>query len=234
MFIDTIGFDADDTLWHNESLYAATQERFRDLLAAYCSPQRIDLVLYKTEMRNLHRFGYGIKGFTLSMIEAAIELTEGKIEGWQIQAMLDYANDMLLAPVELLPGVQEVIGQIAGDYSLFLITKGDLFDQEKKIGRSGLADCFDHVEIVSEKSAKTYAELLAKLAIPPDRFLMVGNSLRSDVLPVLEIGGAAVHVPYQITWQHEDVNLQPNSDGAFMRLTTIHQLPDLLAQLAAG
>lgn len=221
-----IGFDADDTLWHNESLYSSTQARFRELLAPYHDAAWIDRTLYATEMRNLAQFGYGIKGFTLSMIETAVELTGGRISGGEIQAILDLGKEMLTAPVELLPDVASVVTELAESYLLVLITKGDLFDQETKLARSGLGDHFRHVEIVSEKNAAAYAGVLDKYAISPMQFAMVGNSLRSDILPVLAVGARAVHIPYAITWQHEDA-AAPEADG-FYALESIAQLPQLL------
>lgn len=222
----TIGFDADDTLWHNESLYSSTQTRFRELLTPYHDAEWIDRTLYATEMRNLAQFGYGIKGFTLSMIETAVELTEGKISGSEIQQILNLGKEMLMAPVELLPHVADVVADLAETYPLVLITKGDLFDQETKLARSGLGDHFRHVEIVSEKDAAAYSGVLRKYGIAPTQFAMVGNSLRSDILPVLEVGARAVHIPYAITWQHEAA-AAPDADG-FYTLDSIAQLPELL------
>lgn len=230
--IEVIGLDADDTLWHNESLYSATQEKYRELLSPYHAAEWIDRQLHATEMRNLGHFGYGIKGFTLSMIETAIELTEGRITGREIQTIVDFAKEMLVAPVDLLPCVRESVETLAARYTLFLITKGDLFDQESKVARSGLADFFAHIEIVTEKSSESYAALLARRGVAPERFVMVGNSLRSDILPVLAIGAQAVYVPYAITWQHETVELE-DATPAFHRLETICDLPALLATLNA-
>jgi putative hydrolase of the HAD superfamily len=177
--LEIIGFDADDTLWHNETLYARSQEKFARLLSPYHEPAWIAQRLYATEMRNLKQFGYGIKGFTLSMIETAIELTEGRIQGHEIQAIIDLAREMLQAPVDLLPGVQPVLERLSRRYPLLLITKGDLFDQTTKIARSGLADYFQQVEVVPEKDEGTYRQILRRQGIAPERFLMVGNSLRS-------------------------------------------------------
>lgn len=229
MTVLAVGLDADDTLWHNESLYAKTQAKLRDLLTPYADAAWIDARLYATEARNLAHFGYGIKGFTLSMIETALELTDGKIDGAAIGQIVAWGKAMLRAPVELLPGVAEVVAQVAQRHPLLLITKGDLFDQESKLARSGLGGYFRHVEIVAEKDAAVYAAILQKHGIAPDRFLMVGNSVRSDILPVLAIGGRAAHVPYAITWQHEAAPL-PTDDGYF-HLRALTDLPDLLAGL---
>jgi putative hydrolase of the HAD superfamily len=230
--VRAIGLDADDTLWHNESLYSGTQEKFRALLTRYTPAEVVDQSLYATEMRNLQHFGYGIKGFTLSMIETAIELTGGQIRGHEIQQIIEMAKGMLQAPVDLLPDVQEVVARLAEEYSLLLITKGDLFDQESKVARSGLADYFDHVEVVSDKRPANYRSVLDKRGLKAAEFLMVGNSLRSDVLPVLELGGYAVYIPYAITWQHEVVE-EPAGLGYF-QLPAIRELPAFLAEQRNG
>jgi len=226
---DVVALDADDTLWHNETLFTATQTQFRDLLARYRDPEWIDRRLYETETRNLQHFGYGVKGFTLSMIETAIELTEGQVTGAEVQRIIDFGREMLRAPVELLDGVAETVAALATTYRIVLVTKGDLFDQESKLARSGLGEAFSAVEIVSEKDARTYAALMARQRAEPSRFVMVGNSLRSDVLPVLEVGGAAVHIPYHVTWQHELVADEALVGKEFARLASIRELPDWLA-----
>lgn len=227
-----IGFDADDTLWHNESLFSLTQEKFRTLLAPYHSVEWIDRTLYATELRNLAHFGYGIKGFTLSMIETAVELTEGRISGSEIGQILEFGKGMLAAPVELLPGVPEVVPQLAQLLPLILITKGDLFDQESKLARSGIGEHFTHIEIVREKDANVYATILARYGIAPEEFLMVGNSLRSDILPVLTIGGRAVHIPYAITWGHEAADAPEPATNGFHHLASLVDLPALIQTLS--
>ena len=206
MHIDMIGFDADDTLWHTEPLYSVTEAKFMSLLSTGHARADIEARLYQTEIRNLEHFGYGIKGFILSMIETAIELSGGNITGSEIQQIIDYAREMLRAPVDLLAHVAETVEALAASHKLMLITKGDLFDQESKVARSGLAQHFAHVEVVSEKDKATYQAVLRKRGIDPAGFLMVGNSLRSDVLPVLELGGQAVHIPYSTTWVHETLH----------------------------
>ncbi len=231
MPFDMIAFDADDTLWHSESLYAAAQEEYRRLLAAYAEAETIDRVLHQTEIRNLPAYGYGIKGFALSMIEAALELSQQRITGHEVQQILDLARQMLNTAVELLGGVTEVIAQLAAAYPLMLITKGDLIHQETKIEQSGLRPYFRAIEIVADKTPQSYAALLAKYHIEPSRFLMVGNSLRSDILPVLAMGGQAVHVPYAITWTHEHVEVLPEQQGRYHELEHIGQLPALVEQL---
>ena len=227
---DVIAFDADDTLWHNERLYARAQDRFRALLAHYHSPDWIDARLYQTEMRNLPHFGYGIKAFALSMIETAVELTEGRIAGSDIQTIIDSIKAMLAADVELMEHAAETLERLAETYTLMVITKGDLRDQELKIARSGLAQLFRHVEIVSDKSPATYGTILRRHGIAPDRFLMVGNSLRSDILPVLALGGSAVYVPYQLTWAHENA-ASPAGRAGYYELAHLGLLPDLLDSL---
>jgi putative hydrolase of the HAD superfamily len=229
--IEVVAFDADDTLWHNESLFTVTQSKFKRLLAAYHGDDWIEAKLNETEQRNIEHFGYGIKGFTLSMIETAIELTEGRISGAEIQQIIGYAKAMLGAPVELLDGVPETVSQLASSYRLMLITKGDLFDQESKIARSGLGEYFSHVEIVSEKNADVYRAILARHHLDPRRFLMVGNSIKSDILPVIAVGGRAVYVPYHTTWVHERVS---DYDAAsFFEIESMRLLPGLLEEMAA-
>jgi putative hydrolase of the HAD superfamily len=228
---DVIAFDADDTLWHSESLYATAQEEYRRLLAPYAEAEKIDRVLHQTEMQNLAVYGYGVKGFALSMIEAALELSQHRITGGEIQRVLDLAKQMLSTDVELIEGVAEVIAQLAETYPLMLITKGDLAHQEAKIEQSGLKPYFRSIEIVTDKTPQSYAALLAHHHIDPARFLMIGNSLRSDILPVLAIGGQAVHVPYAITWAHEHVDVPPDQQGRYHELEHIGQLPTLLTQL---
>ena len=228
---DVIAFDADDTLWHSEILYAAAQEEYRRLLAPYAEAGTIDRVLHQTEMRNLSIYGYGIKGFTLSMIEAALELSQHQITGGEVQRVLDLAKQMLSTDVELLDGVAEVVAQLAQAYPLMLITKGDLVHQEAKIEGSGLKPYFRSIEIVADKTPQSYAALLARHHVEPSRFLMIGNSLRSDVLPVLAIGGQAVHVPYAITWAHEHVDVPADQQGRYHELEHIGLLPALVNQL---
>jgi putative hydrolase of the HAD superfamily len=226
---ELIAFDADDTLWHNESLYNMTQDRFKELLAPYLNGEVIEHELYETEMRNLARYGYGIKAFTLSMIETAIELTDGRVGGTEIRQIIDFAHDMLAAPVRLIDGIEDVLVALGADYRLMVITKGDLFDQETKLARSGLDGRFDLVEIVSNKRPETYAGLLARHEVEADRFLMVGNSLPSDILPVLEIGGHGVYIPYHITWAHEILDQSEVPDERYTTLEDVRQLPALLA-----
>jgi putative hydrolase of the HAD superfamily len=228
---EIIAFDADDTLWHNERTYINAQTKFRQLLAHYHSPEWIDERLYQTEMRNLQHFGVGAKAFALSMIETAVELTEGRITGHEIQTIIDSAKEMLAADIELLQHVAETITSLVENYSLMLITKGDLRDQELKIARSGLSPHFRHLEIVSDKSQESYDRLLKRYGLTPERFLMVGNSLRSDILPVLALGASAVYVPYELIWQHEIVEPPPAGQPGYYEIEHLGLLPGLLQEL---
>ncbi len=232
--ITTIAFDADDTLWHNEHLYTMTQEQFKGLLAAEdVSADAIDQKLFETETRNLAHFGYGIKGFALSMIETAVELTEGKVAGHVIGRIIEFAKAMKAAPVQLLPGVAQTVQALSQAYTLAVITKGDLFDQETKIAHSGLGDFFAYVEVVSDKTRDVYASIWEKWGVEPASVLMVGNSPRSDVLPALASGAAAVHIPYETIWAHETVHEDELDGYAYHTLTSIGELPGLLETLAA-
>jgi putative hydrolase of the HAD superfamily len=228
--IEVIAFDADDTLWHSESLYVMTQEGFKEVLAPYELNGDIDAKLYETEMGNLKTFGYGAKGFTLSMIETAIELTDGRIQGRDIQKIINAVREMISRYIKLLDGVAETIPLLARDYTLMMITKGDLLDQESKIARSGLDEYFQIIEVVSTKNKDVYQKLLDRNGIDIARFLMVGNSVPSDILPVLALGAPGVHIPYQYTWSHEHVELDQDPQGLY-RLQNIGQLPELLNQI---
>jgi putative hydrolase of the HAD superfamily len=232
--LDVIAFDADDTLWHNERLYIDAQTKFTRLLAAYHPAEWVNERLNQTEARNIEHFGYGIKSFALSMIETAVELTEGRISGRDIQAIVDLAKEMLNSPVELLPYVKETILALAARYPLMVISKGDLLDQETKIARSGLGDYFQAVEIVSEKDSGSYARVLKRHAIEPGVFLMVGNSLPSDILPVLELGGSAVYIPYETVWVHEAGRLSPAERPGYYVLAHMGELAALLERLEAN
>jgi putative hydrolase of the HAD superfamily len=231
---DLIAFDADDTLWHNERIYTGVQERFARLLSPYHKTELVEARLYQTETRNIKSFGYGIKSFTLSMIETAVELTEGQISAKDIQAIIDLGKGMLDAEVELLEHSAGTITQLATRYRLMVITKGDLQDQQTKIARSGLGQYFQYIEVVNDKTRDIYRQLLKKLSIQPGRFLMVGDSLRSDILPILELGGQAVYIPYQITWLHESAEIPPQDTPGFHQIENLSRLPDLLEQLDAS
>ncbi|AND70964.1 haloacid dehalogenase [Dyella thiooxydans] len=203
--IKMVGFDGDDTLWHSEGYYQAAHAAFSEILGHYVDlgdrGLHDDMLL--TERRNLALFGYGAKGMTLSMVETAIALTDARISAKDIHRLVEIGKGVLQHPVELLPGIREAVEAVADEHALVLITKGDLFHQEKKVARSGLADLFRRIEIVSEKNADTYRRLFEEFAVTPAQFAMVGNSLRSDIEPVVRLGGWGVHVPYHVTWSHE-------------------------------
>lgn len=203
--IKVIGFDADDTLWVNETYFRETEERFAELLEEYETKNKVDQELFKMEMDNLDLYGYGVKGFMLSMIESALDLSNGKVSQKTISEILNLGKKMITHPVELLDGVEEVLSKLEGKYRLIVLTKGDLLDQERKLEKSGLSKYFHHVEVLSEKKEANYSNLLEHLKINVDEFLMIGNSLKSDVLPILNIGAKAVHVPFHTTWIHEMV-----------------------------
>jgi putative hydrolase of the HAD superfamily len=229
--LTAIGFDADDTLWQNEQFYRLSEERFTALLAEHGDPEVISRRLLEAERRNLQLYGFGIKGFTLSMIETAIEVTQGRIPASAIQEILATGRDMLRHPVETLPHARETLEGLAGSYRLILITKGDLFDQERKLAASGLGDLFDAVEIVSDKTAATYERIFARHGDGPELGMMVGNSLKSDVVPALRAGSWGVYVPHALTWalEHDD---EPVDEPKFKRLEHLGELPALLAALA--
>lgn len=228
--ITAIGFDADDTLWQNEAFFRLTQDRFTALLADFAQTDHLADRLLLAERRNLGHYGYGIKGFVLSMIETAIEVTDGKVPGSVIQELLDAGREMLRHPIELLPHARHAVTMLAKDYRVILITKGDLLDQERKIAQSGLGDLFHGVEIVSDKTAPVYRTLFTRHADGAARGMMVGNSLKSDVLPMLDAGGFGVHVPHGLTWALEAAD-PPDAHDRFHALPDLAALPDLVAGL---
>lgn len=229
--IDVIAFDADDTLWHNESIYLQAKAEFAKLFAGHQSAERVLERLNETEIHNLRYYGYGIKSFSLSMIETALSITRGKTNGAELEQVLDCAKDMLTAEVQVLEGVEAALSTLSSSHRLMLVTKGDLFEQDRKIKRSGIAHFFDIIEVVSEKTTQIYQELMAKHKISPDRLLMVGNSLRSDILPVTAAGGQAVYIPYPDIWDHEQVDDQSIVTDSYYQLEDITGLPDLLERL---
>jgi putative hydrolase of the HAD superfamily len=231
MPITVVGLDGDDTLWHNETRFNVTQGELRDLLRRHIPDADVDTHLAETEMRNLGMYGYGVKAFTLSMIETAIQVTRGKIPATDLEVILGWGKRMLMEPTELLDGVEATLKLLGQRYDLLLITKGDLFDQESKLARSGLAGLFLGVEIVSEKDVESYRRILERRGIKPREFLMVGNSPRSDVVPVLELGGRAVHIPYQVTWHHEHVPDETLPRDGWYRIDSITELSRLLDTL---
>lgn len=201
--ITAIGFDADDTLWHNERHFRLTEAHFTDLLSAHADRDIICNTLLETEKRNLRFYGFGVKGFTLSLIETALEVTGGKVSAAVIGDILAAGRELLHTPVEALPHAREALQVLSGSYQIILVTKGDLFDQERKLAQSGLGDFFNAVEIVSDKTAETYRRVFARHGDGAEHALMAGNSLKSDVIPALEAGAWAVHVPYELTWALE-------------------------------
>ena len=223
--IEVIAFDADDTLWVNETYFREAEQRFAKLLSVYETENKIDQELFKTEMKNLQVYGYGVKGFVLSMIETALELSNFKIAPAIIEEILSIGKEMLEKPIELLDGVEETLKTLAPKYKLILATKGDLLDQERKLEKSKLIDYFHHIEVLSEKKPENYKKLLAHLEIPPSKFLMIGNSLKSDILPLLEIGSSAIHIPFHTTWAHEVV--AHNGEG----FKTVSKLTDIIKLL---
>ena len=230
--IKVVAFDADDTLWHNERLFVDTQERFRELLARHTDPAVIEQRLVDTEIRNLAHYGYGVKSFTLSMVETAIDLTEGRITGTDVEEILQMGREMLLAPVELIDGVREVVEGVARAHDLMVVTMGDLLDQETKLARSGLGELFRSVEIVSRKDRATYEQLLERHGLEPREFVMIGNSRRSDILPVAEMGAWAIHVPYESTWVHEEVSAHRMASVRYETARDIGEVPALIGALA--
>ena len=218
--IQVIGFDADDTLWVNETYFRDTEDKFADLLEKYETKNKIDQELFRTEIKNLDLYGYGIKGFVLSMIECALELSNNQVSSKTVSALLDLGKDMITQPVELFDGVEEVLERLKNKYRLIVLTKGDLLDQERKLERSGLSEYFHHVEVLSDKKEKNYSDLLEHLEIDPSEFLMIGNSLKSDVLPLVNIGARAVHIPFHTTWQHEEVTDVVENNG-YMTMSTL-------------
>ncbi len=229
--IKILAFDADDTLWVNEPFYRKAEQQLVEMLRLYENGEALMERLYAREIENLKIFGYGAKGFALSMIETAIELTNGQISGKEIQRIVELGKGLLKQPIELLPGVHKTIDSLSQNYELMLITKGDLFDQESKIARSGLADFFKHIEIVSEKNIDAYQKVLEKYRIDPKTILMIGNSLKSDVLPIVQLGGSAVHIPYHTTWVHERVSEQEQGQHVYKTLASISELPQLLQRM---
>lgn len=225
--ISCIGFDADDTLWQNETFFRLTEARFVDLLGG--DPGLTDR-LHAAERRNLGHYGFGIKGFMLSMIETAIEATGGRVEAAVIQEILAAGREMLRHPIDLLPDAERVIRALAADHRVIVITKGDLLDQERKLAQSGLGDLFHGVEIVSDKTPETYARAFLRHGAGADRAMMVGNSLKSDVIPALQVGAWGVHIPHALTWSYESAD-PPTQAPRFRVIERLAELPDLVASL---
>jgi putative hydrolase of the HAD superfamily len=226
-----IAFDADDTLWSNQPHFDHVEEQFMRILAPYGAAAAINARLYDVQRQNMQLFGYGAKSFMLSMIETAIQLTDGAVRGHELQQLIDLGKRLLDFPIEPLPGVVDTLAELRRrGHTLMMLTKGDLFDQESKLARSGLGEFFDHVEIVSEKNEATYRRLLVRYALPPEAFVMIGNSLKSDVLPVARLGARAVHVPFHVTWLLEQV---AEADLVGVSFHTAPTMGDVLAYLSA-
>lgn len=223
--ISVIAFDADDTLWVNEPYFRETEEKFCALLQDYIPLHTAAQELFKTEINNISLYGYGVKGFMLSMVETALRVSSNTVNISVIEKALEYGKELLARPIELLEGVEEVLKELKGKYRLVVATKGDLLDQERKLKKSGLEHYFHHIEIMSDKKESDYEKLIRHLDISPDQFLMIGNSLKSDVLPVLNIGGHAIHIPYHITWEHEKVDHHIEHDNFYQAESLKEVLP---------
>jgi len=222
--IKIIGFDADDTLWVNEPFYRDTEKQFARIVSPYYAENEINDELFKTEMRNLALYGYGAKSFVLSMIETALRLSGNKITAIEISKIIEIGKAQLNLPIELLDGVEMVLQKLQPHYKLILATKGDLLDQEQKLQKSGLIEYFHHIEIMSDKHENNYRKLIKRLDIGPQDFVMIGNSIKSDILPVINIGARAIHVPYHTTWQHE--NDHEETDNS--KFITVEKLTEVL------
>ena len=229
--LTTIAFDADDTLWHTEQFFQMTQHHFKMLLADFAEPDHLGERIVAAERRNIKHFGYGVKSFTLSLIETAIEVTEGKVSAETVQQIINAGRDMLAHPIEVLPGVADTLEALAGKYKLAVITKGDLFDQERKVAQSGLGDFFDVVEIVSEKETATYTRIFNAIGDGPERSMMVGNSLKSDVIPALGAGAWGVYVPHELTWALEHAE-EPINEVRFRHAKALIELPQLITKMS--
>ncbi|MDO5504911.1 MAG: HAD family hydrolase [Pseudoxanthomonas suwonensis] len=232
--IGMVGFDADDTLWRSQDYFEDAQRRFEAILGQYIDVDGMAARLYAVEKHNIAFFGYGVKGMVLSMIEAAVELTDGRVSSRDLSRIVEMGKELLRHPVELLPGITEAVAAIAAELPLVLITKGDLFHQEAKVRDSGLARFFPRIEIVSEKDEATYARLFREFDIDPRRFVMIGNSLRSDIVPVLALGGWGVHMPYHLTWAHERDAAMGDDTRRFRSVDCPAQLVQAVADIRAG
>lgn len=229
-----VGFDADDTLWRSQDYFDQAQLDFERIVGQYVDlgDARLHERLYEIEKNNIGVFGYGVKGMTLSMIEAAVAITGQRIGAADLHRIVELGKDLLRHPVEMLPGIAEAVAAIAADFEIVLITKGDLFHQEAKVKQCGLADLFRRIEIVSEKDAGTYARLLREFGLPAAQFAMIGNSLRSDIAPVLELGGWGIHVPYHTTWAHENEAEVAADAPRLRRVASAAELPQTVRELA--
>lgn len=225
--VRVIGFDADDTLWVNETYFWETEKQLRLLLSPYVAPDIISAELFRTETTNMPLYGYGVKAYILSVLETAIRITSGKVPASVLEQIIKLGKEQLTRPVELLDGVEDTLNALVGNYTLLLVTKGDLLDQEQKLRRSGIEHLFHHVEIMSNKTTREYEHLLHHLDIRPEEFLMIGNSVRSDILPPLSLGSYAIHVPFETTWLHEKVD----EPVVHPRFYTVESLWDIIPLL---
>lgn len=228
--IKVIGFDADDTLWVNETYFREAEAQFGRLLSQYETLNKIDQELFKMEMKNLPVYGYGVKGFVLSMVEMALELSNNTVSNKTIEKIIEIGKEMINKPVELLNGVEEVLKSLSNNYKLIVATKGDLLDQERKLEKSGLLDYFHHIEVLSDKKEANYSKLLNHLDIKPSEFLMIGNSLKSDVLPLINIKAKAIHVPFHTTWVHEEVKVNEIENQSYARIDSLTEVLTILDQ----
>ena len=231
--VQLVGFDGDDTLWRSEDYYRAAQHEFERIVGAYVDLDDVHERLYGVEKRNLALFGYGAKGMTLSMLEAAFAITDARISAADLHRIVLLGKSLLQHPLELLPGIRDAVAAIARSHAIVLITKGDLFHQEAKVRQSGLADLFQRIEIVSEKDAPTYARVLAEFDVAPAQFVMIGNSLRSDIAPVLALGGWGVHMPYHVTWMHETDAVVADDAPRLRRIAAASELAGAVCAIAA-
>ncbi len=224
--ISVIAFDADDTLWVNEPYFQETEDKFCELLAPYLSRHTLSQELFKTEIANLRLYGYGIKGYILSMIEAALRISNNTISNEVVEKIIQYGKELLEKPIELIDGVEETLESLKGRYKLVVATKGDLLDQRRKLHNSGLGGYFHHIEVMSDKQEKDYSDLVKRLDVKPSEFVMIGNSLKSDVLPVLGIGAYAIHIPFHTTWAHEriDYNVEHENFRDFESISDVLSL----------
>jgi putative hydrolase of the HAD superfamily len=227
--IKVIGFDADDTLWDNEPFYRQTEHKFCVLLKEFMDEEQLNKELYNTEIGNLELYGYGIKAFTLSLIETAIRISKGNVSAKTISQIVELGKEQLNQPVTLINNVKELLEKLKLHYKLIVATKGDLLDQEKKLQKSGLSEYFHHIEIMSDKQEKNYLELIEHLDIKPEEFLMVGNSLKSDILPVLNLGGYGAFVPYHTTWLHEYINEHEVENPRYFKINSLHNLIPMMS-----
>lgn len=232
--LQLVAFDADDTLWHNERSYRDAREQFCRMLngaGVALTPDAIDVHVSRTEAANIQYYGYGVSSFVLSLIETALELTEGRISGGDLRVVIELAKAMHTEEIELFPGVRDLLTSLAARYPLMLITKGQLLHQTSKLDRSGLRDCFRFVEVVSHKTPEVYRAIVSRHGVEPAGFVMIGNSLRSDILPVLEAGGWAVHVPAELSWSHEDADMPTAPMPRYLTVPAIDQLPGVIATI---